>query len=82
MKLAICIGSACHVKGSRLVLQQLQKLVADNKLKDKIEISGEFCMNKCTEGDGVSVRIDGEVFSVKPDDTVDFFNKEVLKRLK
>ena len=79
MKITICIGSSCHIKGSRQVVETLQYLVAEQNLKDKIELAGTFCMGKCQTG--VNVTIDGECFSVSPETTKDFFENEVLKRL-
>ena len=35
MKVTICIGSACHLKGSREIIEKLQKLVTENGLADK-----------------------------------------------
>ncbi len=79
MKITVCIGSSCHIKGSRLVVEALQKLIADNKLEDKIELSGTFCMGRCQEG--VCVTVDGEFYSVSPVTVEDFFKNEVLKKL-
>ena len=79
MKVTVCIGSSCHIKGSRLVVEALQKLIADNKLEDKIELSGTFCMGRCQEG--VCVTVDGEFYSVSPVTVEDFFKNEVLKKL-
>ena len=42
MKITICIGSSCHLKGSRQIVEELQRLVAENGLKDKIELAGKF----------------------------------------
>ena len=50
MKITICIGSSCHLKGSRQIVEQLQYLVAENNLKDKVELSGTFCMGNCVNG--------------------------------
>lgn len=80
MKITVCIGSSCHIKGSRQVVEQLQYLISENGLKDKLELAGTFCMGKCQSG--VNVTVDGECFSVSPDTTKEFFEKEVLKRLK
>lgn len=44
MKITICIGSSCHLKGSRQIVEELQRLVAEGGLKDKIELAGKFCM--------------------------------------
>lgn len=37
MKITICIGSSCHIKGSRQVVEQLQALVSEKGLMDRIE---------------------------------------------
>lgn len=79
MKVTVCIGSSCHIKGSRQVVEQLQYLVNQNHLKDSIELAGTFCMGKCQTG--VSVTIDGAYFSVSPETTKEFFEKEILPRL-
>lgn len=78
MKVTVCIGSSCHLKGSRQVVEQLQKLIADNNLKDRIDLSGTFCMNNCQNG--VCVSIDDKTYSVTPTDTKAFFQNEILKR--
>lgn len=38
MKVIICIGSSCHLKGSRQVVEKLQALVKENHLEDKVEL--------------------------------------------
>lgn len=78
MKIVVCIGSSCHLKGSRQVVEQLQRLVEERKL-DTVELCGAFCMGNCTNG--VSVRIDEELFSLTPESVPSFFENEVLKRL-
>ena len=30
MKVTVCIGSSCHIKGSRQVVEQLQYLISEN----------------------------------------------------
>ena len=79
MKITVCIGSSCHIKGSRQVVEQLQYLIHENNLGDKVELGGTFCMGKCQTG--VNVRIDNDDFSVSPETVDEFFNKEVLARL-
>lgn len=80
MKITICIGSSCHVKGSRQVLEKLQTLIAENNIGDKIELSGTFCVGQCQKG--VCVLIDEEVYSVSPETVEEFFNNSVLPNLK
>ncbi|MDD6980677.1 MAG: (2Fe-2S) ferredoxin domain-containing protein [Clostridia bacterium] len=79
MKVTVCIGSSCHIKGSRQVVEELQYLIAQNGLKDKVELSGTFCMGKCQEG--VCVTVDNAFFSVTPETVKDFFTNEVLAKV-
>ena len=76
MKITVCIGSSCHIKGSRQVVTQLQYLIAKHGLGDKVELGGTFCMNKCQQG--VCVTLDNDFFSVSPDTVNEFFNTKVL----
>ena len=78
MKICVCIGSSCHLKGSRQVVKQLQELINANNLGDKVELSGTFCIGRCQEG--VCVTVDGEFFSVSPESATEFFNKNILTR--
>ena len=56
VEITICIGSSCHLHGSRDVIQVLEKLVTAHGLTDKVELKGSFCMGECTKG-GVCVQI-------------------------
>lgn len=79
MKLTVCIGSSCHLKGSRLIVEQLQKLIAENNLEEKVELVGTFCLGKCQTG--VSVKLDETILSLSPEDVKSFFEKEILSRV-
>ena len=79
MKITVCIGSSCHIKGSRQVVEQLQYLIAENKLGDKVELGGTFCMGKCQMG--VCVTVDEGFYSVTPETVEEFFKKEVLAKV-
>lgn len=78
MKVTVCIGSSCHIKGSRKVVEELQTLIGANNLGDKVELSGTFCMGKCQQG--VCVTVDDNFFSVTPETVKDFFAKEILEK--
>ena len=79
MKITVCIGSSCHIKGSRQVVEQLQYLISENKLGDKVELGGTFCMGKCQQGECVTV--DDNFFSVTPETVDEFFSKEVIAKV-
>ena len=65
MRVTICIGSACHLKGSREIIQRLQELVKEHGVSDKVDLNGAFCSGNCVNG--VCVTVDGELFSLKPE---------------
>ena len=79
MKVTVCIGSSCHIKGSRPVVEQLQYLIKENKLGDKVELGGTFCMGKCQQG--VCVNVDEDFHSVTPESVEEFFTNEVLAKV-
>lgn len=79
MKVTVCIGSSCHLKGSRQVVEALQGLIADNDLKNSVELGGTFCMGNCQQG--VCVTVDGELYSVSPETVGEFFESNVLSKL-
>ena len=79
LKITVCIGSSCHIKGSRQVVEQLQYLIAENKLGDKVELGGTFCMGKCQQG--VCVTVNDAFYSVTPETVNEFFYNEVIKKI-
>ncbi len=79
MKVTVCIGSSCHLKGSRKIVEVLQDLIRENDLDDKVELGGTFCIGQCQKG--VCVTINEEVFSVSPETVRDFFNENILSKV-
>lgn len=79
MKVTVCIGSSCHIKGSRRVVEQLQYLISENCLGDKVELGGTFCMGKCQQG--VCVTVDDAFHSVTPENVKEFFEQEIKAKV-
>lgn len=79
MKITVCIGSSCHIKGSRQVVEKLQALISDNGVGDKVQLGGTFCLGRCQEG--VCVTVEDDFYSVSPDTVEDFFKNNVLAKL-
>ncbi len=79
MKVTVCIGSSCHIKGSRQVVEKLQSLINENNLGDKVELGGTFCLGKCQQG--VCVTVDQEFHSVTPENVDEFFTKEIAAKV-
>ncbi|MGN1319286.1 MAG: (2Fe-2S) ferredoxin domain-containing protein [Lachnospirales bacterium] len=79
VKISVCIGSACHLKGSYNVINGFQQAIEKNGVSDKVEISGTFCLGHC--GEDVSIQVDGEYFSVKPEEINKFFNEKIMSKI-
>lgn len=83
LTLEVCVGSACHVKGSYNIISKLQELISENGLEDRLEVKAAFCFGRCAQA--VSVQFEGEdkIFSVAPTSVSvsQFFDSEIRKRL-
>ncbi|HIT69372.1 MAG TPA: (2Fe-2S) ferredoxin domain-containing protein [Candidatus Aphodomonas merdavium] len=80
LELSVCIGSACHVKGSYNVIQTFQHLIEENGLNDAIDFKATFCMKQC-QCKGVAVQVNGEQHHVQPEKAREFFNETVMPAL-
>ena len=74
----VCIGSACHLKGSYNVINGLKERIEKNNLEDKVIVKASFCLGVCTKA--VSVQInDSQVYSVNEENLEDFFNEHIVE---
>ena len=64
LNVSICVGSACHMKGSKEVIAKLKELIAAHGLQGKVLLNGSFCTGNCEYA--VCVVIDDTVLSGKP----------------
>jgi len=75
MEIKVCVGSACHLKGSYLVIEAIQKFIEEKKLANKIELKASFCLGKCTSN--VSILINNELLSVNAEDVIEKIKERV-----
>lgn len=81
MKIEVCVGSSCHVKGGQDVLNLLKKSIHENGLEDTVTLAGTTCLGQCKSA-GVNMRIDGNVVTgVTEGGFNDFFKTNVLAPL-
>ncbi len=67
----VCIGSACHLKGSYPVMTELTRLQAETPPEHAYELKAVFCLGHCTGA--VSVRVDdGPVLALSPAGVAEF----------
>lgn len=79
MEIKVCIGSACHLKGSYEVIKIFKQHIESNGCEHKILLKSSFCLGKCS--DAVSVQIDGsDIFSISPE-TAESFIEHLRKQV-
>jgi NADH:ubiquinone oxidoreductase subunit E len=49
VEITVCVGSSCHVRGSRDVLKQFAEVIKSENLEDEVALLGSFCMDRCGE---------------------------------
>ena len=76
--ISVCVGSACHLKGSYKVIEALQKLISQSKASNRVELKGAFCIGRCTEGVSVTVN-DEEFFSLNENNVESFFHETIMR---
>jgi len=76
----VCIGSACHIKGSYNIINKLQSVIQEKQLGDRVEIKAALCLGNGTNA--VSIKIDdGDVLSLSEKDVEQFVEKHIMSRL-
>jgi len=76
----VCVGSSCHIKGSRKLIESFNNLLEKHGLESKVELQGSFCMERC--GEGMNWQIDDELFSnSNVEDALEIFNKKIITPL-
>jgi len=58
IKVTVCVGSSCHVRGSRAVLKRFAEVIEEERLADHVALVGSFCMERC--GEGMNWKFDDE----------------------
>lgn len=77
LKVNVCTGTNCFVKGSQHILHELLHQVETENLQDKVAINASFCFEKCDHGPTVSV--DGHKIQCC---TAEAAKTELLQKLK
>lgn len=79
--ISICIGSACHLKGSERIVLMFQEAIEKNHLNDQVVLTGSFCTGRCNRV-GVTITVDDDVYTgITPEGFDEFFRDKVLAKL-
>ena len=81
MIVQVCVGSACHLKGSTEIVELMQAAIEQYHLADEVTLSGSFCIGKCNR-EGVTVQVDDEIHvGITKENFKDFLREQVLAKL-
>ena len=81
MVVQICVGSACHLKGSEKIVEMFQSAIAEHKLEDDVTLAGSFCTGKCNRV-GVTVTVDDEVYTgITTENFKIFFEDKIINQI-
>ena len=77
LRITICVGSSCSVRGSDDMAAVIEQLIERENLADQVELVGAFCMDQCSNG--VSLKVGERQYrELQPQDAETFFYDEVL----
>nr|MDD6336011.1 (2Fe-2S) ferredoxin domain-containing protein [bacterium] len=79
MTVAVCVGSACHLKGSYRIIELMRQAIGEHGLQDKVNVCAAFCLGRCANG--VTIRVDDEiVWGVSEQNFPQVFEQYILKK--
>jgi len=55
LEIKVCVGTNCYLKNSQKLISKLLKYVEEKGLKNAVDVSATFCMEKCSEGPNVMI---------------------------
>jgi len=77
----VCVGSSCHIKGARDLINSFHDFLSRENLGDKVELKGSFCMERC--GEGINWKINEEILtSPNVEEGTEVFQKKIMELLK
>ena len=82
MIIQICVGSACHLKGSEKIVELFEDALKKHDLENDVTLAGIFCTGRCNR-EGVTISVDDDVYTgITPEGFNNFFEEKVLKRIR
>ncbi len=75
LKIQVCVGSSCHLKGSYEIVERFTRAIEAHNLGEKVNLAGSFCIGKCNR-EGVTVQINDDIYPGVTVEKFDAFFKE------
>jgi NADH-quinone oxidoreductase subunit G len=75
IKVGVCLGTNCYIKGSQQVLNAVLRHADEKGLDNRLDVRASFCFERCEHGPNAS--IDGAVCTCTPDSIVNIINEKI-----
>ena len=80
LTVSVCVGSACHRRGSYTVLTCLQDLARQHGVADQVSVVPMFCLGQCENG--VTVKVGEKLhLGCSAESADDLFARHILPQL-
>lgn len=80
LKVTICMGSSCFIRGNRELADKLQRYIVENNLSVEVQLKGHLCFSEC--GNGPLVYINDEKLEVESDKMFDYIVERIKREIK
>lgn len=82
MNVYVCVGSSCHLKGSYDIINLMKEHIASHGLEERVNLAAAFCLGKCTDSNGVSIKVEDEIVGgVNAENFEEIFKTYILDRV-
>ena len=81
VKVTVCVGSSCHIRGSREMLKRFAEIIQSEGLEEEAALVGSFCMERC--GESMNWKFDDEdVSSASVEEAVETLRRKLAEAIK
>ncbi|MGM0640063.1 MAG: (2Fe-2S) ferredoxin domain-containing protein [Thermotogota bacterium] len=76
IEIYVCMGSACYLKGSRDIVDILNRMIKKYELKTRVKLKGSFCLGPCNQG--VVIKVGDRYFKkMNTENTMKIFKEKI-----
>jgi len=75
VKVGVCLGTNCYLKGSQHVLNAVLRHTDEKGLENRLDVRASFCFERCEHGPNAS--IDGAVYTCTPESIIEILNERI-----
>ncbi len=55
LKVSVCVGNACILKGSSLIIKAFKEMITKYHLEERVELLESYCQGHCRRGASIKI---------------------------